>query len=47
MLDKAIPKLTPTATFESNYIAAHILGMTTLAIAYPAIPYLRQYPFLL
>ena len=38
VLDKAIPKLTPTATFESNYIAAHILGMTTLAIAYPAIP---------
>ena len=25
VLDKAIPKLTPTATFESNYIAAHIL----------------------
>ena len=24
VLDKAIPKLTPT-TFESNYIAAHIL----------------------
>lgn len=38
VLDKAIPKLTPTATFESNYIAAHILGMTTSAIAYPAIP---------
>ncbi|MEJ7286307.1 FAD-dependent oxidoreductase, partial [Staphylococcus epidermidis] len=27
VLDKTIPKLTPTATFESNYIAAHILGM--------------------
>lgn len=38
VLDKVIPKLTPTATFESNYIAAHILGMTTSAIAYPAIP---------
>lgn len=25
VLDKDIPKLTPTATFESNYIAAHIL----------------------
>ncbi|SUM35337.1 dihydrolipoamide dehydrogenase [Staphylococcus gallinarum] len=37
-MDKVIPKLTPTATFESNYIAAHILGMTTSAIAYPAIP---------
>lgn len=38
VLDKAIPKLTPTATFESNYIAAHILGMTTHSISYPAIP---------
>ena len=38
VLDKAIPKLTPTATFESNYIAAHILGMTQDEIQYPAIP---------
>lgn len=38
VLDKAIPKLTPTATFESNYIAAHILGMTQDEIRYPAIP---------
>lgn len=38
VLDKAIPKLTPTAIFESNYIAAHILGMTQDEIQYPAIP---------
>lgn len=38
VLDKAIHKLTPTATFESNYIAAHILGMTQDEIQYPAIP---------
>lgn len=38
VLDKAIPKLTPTATYESNYIAAHILGMTQDEIQYPAIP---------
>ena len=38
VLDKAIPKLTPTTTFESNYIAAHILGMTKDEIQYPAIP---------
>lgn len=38
VLDKAIPKLTPTSTFESNYIAAHILGMTQDEIQYPAIP---------
>lgn len=38
VLDKSIPKLTPTATFESNYIAAHILGMNTQSIQYPAIP---------
>ena len=34
VLDKDIPKLTPTATFESNYIAAHILGMTQDEIQY-------------
>ena len=34
---KAIPKLTPTAEFESNYIAAQLLGSTE-PISYPAIP---------
>ena len=38
VIDKTIPKLTPTATFESNYIAAHILGLNQNAIQYPAIP---------
>ena len=38
VIDKTIPKLTPTATFESNYIAAHILGLDQNAIQYPAIP---------
>ncbi|MGW9855787.1 glutathione reductase (NADPH) [Staphylococcus hominis] len=38
VLNKAVPKLTPTATFESNYIAAHILGMAQNEIQYPAIP---------
>ena len=41
VLDKAIPKLTPTATFESNYIAAHILGMNDNPISYPQ--YLQSY----
>lgn len=36
-VDKTIPKLTPTAEFESNYIASHILG-NPLPIKYPAIP---------
>ncbi|MEJ7530417.1 NAD(P)/FAD-dependent oxidoreductase, partial [Staphylococcus hominis] len=35
VIDKMIPKITPTATFESNYIAAHILGLN---IQYPPIP---------
>lgn len=35
---KRIPKLTPTATFESNYIAAQILGLSDAPISYPAIP---------
>ena len=35
---KRIPKLTPTATFESNYIAQQILGLSSEPIAYPAIP---------
>ncbi len=34
---KAIPKLTPTAEFESNYIASQLLGSTE-PIRYPAIP---------
>ena len=34
---KAIPKLTPTAEFESNYIASQLLGGTE-PIRYPAIP---------
>lgn len=37
VVDKMIPKLTPTATFESNYIALAILGAPT-PIIYPAVP---------
>ena len=37
-VDKAIPKLTPTAEFESNYIAAQILGLNSGPIRYPIIP---------
>ncbi|MGG5317777.1 dihydrolipoyl dehydrogenase family protein [Enterococcus sp. AZ072] len=37
VIDKAIPRLTPTATFESNYLAAQFLGHTE-KIAYPVIP---------
>ena len=37
-VDKAIPKLTPTAEFESNYIAAQILGLNSDPICYPIIP---------
>nr|WP_155430722.1 NAD(P)/FAD-dependent oxidoreductase [Secundilactobacillus folii] len=37
IIDKKQPKLTPTATFESNYIAGQILGNTE-PISYPAIP---------
>ncbi len=36
-MDKLIPKLTPTATFESNYIALAILG-SPQPIQYPAVP---------
>ena len=36
-IDKTIPKLTPTAEFESNYIAGQILGNTE-PICYPAVP---------
>lgn len=38
VLDKQIPRLTPTATFESNYIAAQILGLDAGAINYPVVP---------
>ena len=35
---KRVPKLTPTAEFESNYIAAQILGLSDAPICYPVIP---------
>lgn len=38
VVDKKIPKLTPTASFESNYIAMQILGNTE-EIEYPVIPH--------
>lgn len=38
VIDKPIPKLTPTAEYESNYIAAQILGLDKKPIQYPAIP---------
>ena len=37
-VDKKLPRLTPTAEFESNYIADRILGLDTEPICYPAIP---------
>lgn len=37
-VDKKVPKLTPTATFESNYIATQILGINPAPIQYPVIP---------
>jgi glutathione reductase (NADPH) len=37
VVDKMIPRLTPTATFESNYIATAILG-NPAPIQYPAVP---------
>lgn len=37
VISKMLPKLTPTATFESNYIAGQLLGATA-AIDYPVIP---------
>lgn len=36
-VDKRIPKLTPTAEFESNYIASSILG-NEAPISYPVVP---------
>ncbi|WP_340139215.1 hypothetical protein [Streptococcus thoraltensis] len=38
VVDKTIPKLTPTAEFESNYIGRDILNPEGPAIAYPVIP---------
>lgn len=38
VVDKKIPKLTPTAEFESNYIALDILNPVNGAISYPAVP---------
>ena len=37
VIDKRIPRLTPTASFESIYIAEHILGKKD-PICYPAVP---------
>lgn len=38
VIDKDIPKLTPTAEFESNYIALDILNPINGKIDYPAVP---------
>lgn len=38
VVSKTIPKLTPTATFESNYIAARLLGLNPHPIIYPVVP---------
>ena len=38
VIDKTIPRLTPTAEFESNYIAAQILGLSDAPICYPVVP---------
>ncbi|WP_033153131.1 dihydrolipoyl dehydrogenase family protein [Streptococcus equinus] len=38
VVDKTIPRLTPTASFESDYIAAFILGLNKESINYPAVP---------
>ena len=38
VVDKPIPRLTPTAEFESNYIASLLLGETDAPICYPNIP---------
>jgi glutathione reductase (NADPH) len=38
VVDKKIPKLTPTAEFESNYIAMDIINPLNGAIDYPAVP---------
>ncbi len=38
VIDKKIPKLTPTAEFESNYIAMDIMNPLNGKIEYPAVP---------
>lgn len=38
VVEKKIPKLTPTAIFESNYIAGQILGRSDAPICHPVIP---------
>ena len=38
VVNKMIPRLTPTAIFESNYIAGQILGVSDAPICYPVIP---------
>ncbi|MGK0606912.1 dihydrolipoyl dehydrogenase family protein [Enterococcus gilvus] len=38
VVSKTIPKLTPTAIFESNYIATQILGVNDQPIHYPVVP---------
>jgi glutathione reductase (NADPH) len=38
VIDKTIPKLTPTAEFESNYIAMDILNPLNGKIQYPVVP---------
>lgn len=38
VVDKTIPRLTPTAEFESNYIAGQILGVSDAPICYPVVP---------
>mgnify|MGYP002623747967 FL=1 len=38
VLAKHIPKLTPTAEFESNYVAYQILGVSDAPICYPPVP---------
>ena len=37
-INKTIPRLTPTAEFESNYIAGQILGISDAPISYPVVP---------
>ncbi len=38
VIDKPVPRLTPTAEYESNYIASLLLGETDEPICYPIIP---------
>lgn len=38
VIDKNVPKLTPTAEFESNYIAMDIVNPMNGSIQYPAVP---------